>query len=763
VTSLTDVTSSGRAALPVTVRIAAWSARHRWLVVLLWFVGTIGLFVGSAASGGILTQNATGNSGFEQTESVQGNSVFSAAGPKRPAGEDVTVVMTGQPGAVQDPAFRSAVADVHADLTALTSAGHPVFASVVDPLAAPLTAGFVAPDGTGVRMTAHVSGSSDVVAPQMTAVRQALAKIAARYPAYAIHTVSNTLINQDINQVVNGDLEGSLKITIPATFLILLLAFGAVAAAIVPLVLAITALLAAIGLLGIYSHIVNPVSPYATQLIVLIGLAVAVDYSLFMITRFRAERRRGIGVQAATEIASATAGRAVFFSGLAVMISVASLFVLPDELFHSMAIGTIAVILVAVIGSLTFLPATLAILGRRIDWGRVPWFGRDRPEQSGIWSRLVRGVMRRPAIAAVVSAAFLLFLASPVLALRLGSTDITAFPQSIDGVQAIEQLQTHWPQGSLLSLDVVVTQAQQPQVVAAIEQLKAAGLRVPGLGEPVTVTPSGDGTVARVSFVMSGSANDDANHAIVREMRSSVVPGIFGGLPAVRTYVTGTAATNLDTNSVYTAALPFVFAFVLSLSFLLLLVAFRSIVVPIKAIILNLLSTGAAYGVMVLVFEKGFLKDQLGVVPTDVIEVWVPIFVFAILFGLSMDYHVFILTRIKELVDRGMPTIDAVAQGISATSGTVTSAAAIMVMVFAVFATLRLVIIRELGLGLAVAVLVDATVIRSVLLPATMRLLGDWNWYLPKALGWLPRVPLEAEPVQPDLETPAPVLIREGE
>jgi RND superfamily putative drug exporter len=415
-----------------------------------------------------------------------------------------------------------------------------------------------------------------------------------------------------------------------------------------------------------------------------------------------------------------------------------------------MALGTIAVILVAVVGSLTFLPATLSILGPRIDALRVPYFGRERPEESGFWSRLVRAVMRHPAITAATATLALLLLASPVLQLRLGSTDITAFPDSIDGVQAIEQLRQHWPQGSTLTLDVYVTSADQPATQAAIGHLRAQALQIPGLapaGDPVL---SGDGTIDDVAFVMGGTINDPANHAIVRQVRSTLVPVIFGGLPDVRVYVGGEAALAMDTTRIYTDSLPLVFAFVLSLSFLLLLVAFRSLVIPIKAILLNLLSTGAAYGVLVLVFQLGWFSDVLGVRPTDVIEAWVPIFVFAILFGLSMDYHVFILTRIKELVDRGMGSNAAVAHGISATSGTVTSAAAIMVVVFGIFATLRLVIIRELGLGLAVAVLVDATIIRSVLLPASMRLLGDWNWYLPRALGWLPRVTLEVE-----MEAPA--------
>jgi RND superfamily putative drug exporter len=734
-------------AAPTTVRIATWSARHRWLVFVLWFVATLGTFAVSAAVGGIKTQSATGNGGVASTESAQGLNVFSNAIGQKTETDSLTVVVSSPTLKVTDPPYQAAVADIVARLRGITNAGATVFPDVIDPLQQPPALGLVSPDLTSVRLTA--TGMDVVVADASDAVRQGLAAIRTAHPDLVIHGVSIRLINEDVNEVVSSDLDSSLKITIPATFAILLIAFGTVAAAVVPLVLAITALLAAFGLLGIYSQLLSPVSPYATQLVVLIGLAVAVDYSLFMITRFRTERRRGVDTQHAIEIASGTAGRAVFFSGLAVMISVAALYILPDELFHSMALGTIAVILVAVVGSLTFLPATLSILGGRVNAGRIPWFGRERPEESGFWSRLVRAVMRRPAITAASATLALLLLASPILQFRLGSTDITAFPESIDGVQAIEQLREHWPQGSTLTLDVFVTRADQTAQQAAISQLQAKALQIPGLSPAGDPTLSGDGTVADVAFVMGGTLNDPANHAIVREMRTTVVPAVFGGLPDVRVYVSGEAARALDATKIYADALPLVFAFVLGLSFILLLVAFRSLVIPIKAILLNLLSTGAAYGVLVLIFQEGWFKDVLHVRVTDVIEAWVPIFIFAILFGLSMDYHVFILTRIKEMVDRGMGSNAAVAHGISATSGTVTSAAAIMVVVFGIFATLRLVIIRELGLGLAVAVLVDATIIRSVLLPASMRLLGEWNWYLPRALGWLPRVTLEVETEAP--------------
>lgn len=750
---------SARRRPPTTVRVAVWSARHRWLVFGIWFVATLGTFALSQATGGIRAQSATGGSGRSTTEAAEGFRVFSDA---RPAGdfendEDFIATVTSSPGSISSPEFRTVVDDLVVTLGSLSVDGQPALKNVVNPFEVPASAGLIALDGTSVRIPARLPDfGSDAAINQ---IRQALDAVRARHTGYEIHSVSNTLINEDIDDVVSSDLDLSLSITIPATFLILLIAFGTFAAAVVPLVLAITSLLAAFGLLGLYSQAIAPVSPYATQLVVLIGLAVAVDYSLFMITRFRSERRRGADTQRAIEVASGTAGRAVFFSGLAVMISVAALYVLPDELFHSMALGTIAVILVSVAGSLTFLPAVLAILGRRIDFGRLPYFGRERPEESGFWSRLVRGVMRRPAVAALISIALLLVLAAPVLNIRFGTTDITAFPESIDGVVAIERLREHWPDGSILTADVIVTHAKDPAVQAAIEQLKTEGLKIQGLSAPVNVTPSLDGAVVDVTFVMSGTANDAHNHDIVRQLRSQVRPQVFGGLAGIDVYVTGDAAATMDVTRIYTDALPLVFAFVLGLSFLLLLVAFRSIVVPVKAILLNLLSTAAAYGVLVAVFQQGFMKDFLAVRPTDVIEAWVPIFIFAILFGLSMDYHVFILTRIKELVDRGAPTSEAVARGISVTSGTVTSAAAIMVVVFAIFATLRLVIIRELGLGLAVAVVVDATVIRSILLPAGMRLLGEWNWYLPRFLGWLPQVTLEVEdeaPHEPQSEELSP-------
>ena len=776
---------------PATVRIAMWSARHRWPVAALWFVATIGLLAISLQMGGINASDANENPNEQQIEASKAYDVFNAGGTNDPF-EQVIVVVGGVPGATSDPAFKATVADLVTRLGAsgapLDGVQTPTFSQLPDPFMAPPEAGLVSPDGSTVRIVGRIEGDETRVTPLIAPVLPILAEARAAHPELRIHAISSTFINDDINALINDGLDSTLSLTIPLTFIILLFAFGAIVASVVPLVLAITSLVAAFGILGIYSQVVGPVSPNATQLIVLIGLAVAVDYSLFMITRFRVERRAGRDRAKAIEVSSSTAGRAVFFSGLAVMISLAGLITLGVSLFTSMAIGTISVVFVSVVGSLTFLPATLSILGDRVNlgrpaawlprlavalplgpvsrWGRsaLAWLDRRAAQQegSGFWGRLVTWVMARPVAMTIASVAFLLLLASPVLFLKTGITDITAFPDSIDGVAGIKLLNEKWPQGTELQLQVVVTEADRPETQAAIERLKTDGLKIAGLNEPVEVTPSHDGKVALVAFTMGGNQNDDANRDIVRQVRAELNPAVFAGLPDVQTYVTGDSAFTVDVTKIYADGIPLIFGFVLGLSFLLMLVAFHSIVIPIKAILLNLLSVAAAYGVMVLVFERGWLAGPLGITPSGVIESWVPLFIFTILFGLSMDYHLFILTRIKEARDRGLESRAAVAKGISVTAGVITSAASIMVVVFAVFVTLKFTFIQQLGLGLAVAVFIDATIIRSILLPASMTLLGDWNWWMPRFLDWIPRVTIEGDPDEPvdageTIEAGAPV------
>ena len=754
--------------VPLTVRIATWSARHRWPVFVLWFVATFGILAASFAAGGIYTLDVNDDPNGPKLESETAYDVLGAGEPVAPS-ERLVVVIDGGPDAAHDAAFQQAVHQLVADLTAakatVDGVEQPTFDNIIDPFSIPpeQAGGVISPDASTVQVVGNIPGERPVVEQKLAPVPAIVDAARARLPNAQVHVISSTFINRDINQLISDELDGSLRFTVPITFLILLVAFGAIVASVVPLLLAITSLAAGYGFLGLYSRVVGAVSPNATQLIILMGLAVAVDYSLFMITRFRTERRARRDVIAAIETSSSTAGRAVFFSGIAVVISLGGLVTLGISLFTSMAVGTMAVVLVSVIGSLTFLPATLAIVGDRVNLGRpITWLPRllrargaldaierraARPPGSGFWARLVNAVMARPVVMTVLSAALLIAIASPVTRLRTGTTEITGLPSSIDGIAAIKLVNEKFPFGQNVRLDVVFTEANRADVRAAIAQLQDRILAIPGVSGPPTGRLSADGTAQLISFHLSGGRNDEANRAIVRQVRNELRPEIFGPIASTdaQMYVSGQAAATMDIVGIYTDATPRIFAFVLGLSFLLMLVAFRSIVIPIKAIFLNLLSTAAAFGVMVLVFHEGWLADQLGIVPGGVIESWVPIFVFTILFGLSMDYHLFILTRIKEARDRGLDSRAAVARGISVTSGTITSAASIMVVVFAVFVTFSFVFIQQLGLGLAVAVFIDATLIRSVLLPATMTLLGDWNWWLPRWLGWLPHLTIEAE------------------
>jgi uncharacterized membrane protein YdfJ with MMPL/SSD domain len=750
-----------------------WSARHRWLVFVLWFAGTIGALVASFAAGGIRTIDAFEDPNGPRLESEVAYEVLGAGEPVAPS-ERLVVVIDGGAGAALDPAFQQQVHQLVAELTAAESLEFdmdaPVFESVVDPFVAGPQSGLISPDGTTVQVVGTIPGEDEIVEQKLVPVPAIVDAAKARMPTAEIHIVSNTFINRDFNEVISGELDGSLRFTIPVTFIILLIAFGAIVASLVPLVLALTSLAAGYGLLGLYSQFASPVSANAAQLLVLMGLAVAVDYSLFMLTRFRTERQLGASVLDAIETSSSTAGRAVFFSGIAVVISLGGLLTLGISLFTSMAVGTMGVVLVSVVGSLTFLPATLAILGDRVNLGRpIMWLPRlfrargaldaldrraSRPPGSGFWARLVNAVMSKPVLLTVLSGALLLGLASPALRMRTGTTEITGLPSSIDGIAGIKKINEKFPFGQDIRVDLVITHADRADVKAAIATLKDRVGAISGVSGPTAERTNADGTVALVSYEMTGGRNDEANRAIVRQIRSEIRPVVFedGAFSDVDVYVSGQVARTLDIVGIYEAATPRIFAFVLGLSFLLMLVAFRSIVIPIKAILLNLLSTAAAFGVLVLVFFDGWFADELGITTGQVIESWVPIFVFTILFGLSMDYHLFILTRIKEARDRGLDSRAAVARGISVTSGTITSAASIMVVVFAVFVTFKFAFIQQLGLGLAVAVFIDATLIRSVLLPATMTLLGDWNWWLPRWLGWLPRVTIEGTAGEPEPE-----------
>jgi RND superfamily putative drug exporter len=743
---------------PATVRLAIWSARHKWLVLGLWLAAMFGSIVLSGSMGGqrSLSTAAQGGAGGE---SAAGRAVFAAADAVETS-ERFLLVVASSDGSLDTQPGREAIAAIAASLDGATATiegrSVPVFADdpvrggrrVLDPFAlvaldprlAPMV---ISADGSSVLIDARIEGSATEVQGKAEALRPILADHRAAHPDLRILALDAQLLYGDLIAYATGTTGWLVLVMLPVTLGILIVAFRALMAALVPLVLGITALIGAMGLVGIYSRLVHPVGIFAGEFVVLIGLAVAIDYSLFVITRFRAERARGRQSLVAIEVASATAGRAVLFSGLAVMVSLGSLIVIDDPTIRSCAIGSIAVVLVSLVGSLTFLPATLAILDRRLDRGRPPFLPADRGEGRGRLAHIVRAAADRPVVASVGTVVVLLIACVPIAGIRLGSpgNDLSVMPAPIEAVQAVQLIAEKWPSGSSQTLDVIVTDADAPATQAAIARLTSATTDVPGVIGPSRTSRSADGTVAVVSFSLAGGPNDAANHEIVRAMRTELVPAAFAGTAATA-YVSGDAAAALDYRDYYIGKLVLVVPVVLALSFLLLLVAFHSVAVPIKAILLNLLSAGSAFGFLVLVFQDGWLHAQTGIQP-GVIDASNPVMMFAILFGLSMDYEVFILCRIKEARDRGLSSADAVVKGVTITSGTVTSAAAIMVCVFAGFFAIGIRNIQEFALGLAVAVLVDATLVRSLLLPATMKLLGDWNWWVPRFLGWVPRMTIE--------------------
>jgi RND superfamily putative drug exporter len=784
---------------PWTVKVAVWSARHRFPVFAAWFVLIAGLMLGASVLGGQRSQSVM-DKGQTIGDSQIGWNVYNDANANVSGHVDTEffyLIVSSTSGQLDTPESRAEIAAMTQRLAEATAtydgATLPVFyadpagqmPAVVDPYALASVAPDQAPrvlsaDGTTAIITASISGGNDEAEAKATAVKPVVAELQKQYPNLTIYALNNRLINEDFGNYVNGSLDSLLLPTLIVTLLILLVACRSLIAAVVPIVLALSAIIGAMGLVGIYSQTVAPVSQYVGQIVVLIGLAVAVDYSLFVISRFRTERGRGnvsfcgiltrtassgwSGMRAALreqegqgrakigaiEVASSTAGRAVFFSGLAVMISLGGLLLINDDVFKSIAIGSISVVAISVLGSLTFLPATLAILDRWVFRFGLPVLARDRGEGRGIWGTIVRTATSRPVIAAGAAAVLLLAVAFPVSKLQLGSTtsDVSTLPHSVEGVRAWDLITQKWPAGRDLAIEVIVTNADQPATQAAIADYVSAlkSGRIAGVNASnVNVSTAGDGTVVDIAAPIPGGANDLANWDLAREFRGTIVPSYFGSLADTKVYVSGDAAFTMDYANWYGGQMPLVIVFVLGMSFLLLLVAFHSIVIPLKAIILNLLSAGAAFGVLVLLFQEGWLKDITGIRP-NVVEAWAPAMIFTILFGLSMDYHVFILTRVKEARDRGLPSTDAVVKGITITAGTVTSAAAIMVCVFGAFFTIQLAIMQELGIGLAVAILVDATLVRSLLLPSLMKLLGEWNWWMPSFLRWVPRITIEGEP-----------------
>jgi uncharacterized membrane protein YdfJ with MMPL/SSD domain len=680
-------------------------------------------------------------------ESGRADKTLHDAFPQR---TEESVLVQSEQLKASDPAFRAGVDDTIRRLEGARS---------VRDVAGPYEGdGRISKDDHSALIDFEIGGDPETATDRIDPALAATAAAAKANPELRIEQFGDASADKAISKQFGDDFKKAELTSLPITLLILVIAFGALVAASVPLLLALSGVAATIGLLAPIS-LLAPVDESINSVILLIGLAVGVDYSLFYLRREREERAAGRSEQASLEAAAATSGRAVLISGFTVMIAMAGMYLAGAATFQSFATGTILVVAVSVIGSLTVLPAVLSKLGDRVDRGRVPLLGRikARTARAGIWSHTVDRVLKRPLLSAVISGGVLLALALPTFAMETSVPGVDGLPQDLPVVQTYNRIQEAFP-GESIPANVVV-EAHDVTVgatAAAIEDLQAQAAKQGDLFEPgATTEASPDKTVANVAIPLAGDGTDATSNRALDELRDNLIPATVGQVDATTTSVTGMTAGTADFNDSMSSHIPWVFAFVLSAAFLLLMVTFRSVVIPLKAILLNLLSVGAAYGLLVLVFQEGWGESLLGFESTGAITAWLPLFLFVVLFGLSMDYHVFILTRIRELVDRGLRTDQAVAQGIKSTAGVVTSAAVVMVAVFSIFATLSSIEFKQMGVGLAAAILIDATIVRGVLLPATMKLLGEWNWWLPSWLEWLPRV--DVEPQLADVD-PAPAV-----
>jgi RND superfamily putative drug exporter len=672
--------------------------------------------------------------GSEQStgESAKAQTLLDQAGFKNHAGESV-LIQTHDRSAT-DPAFRHEIRTVVARLRQLDR---------IDALHSPLATGNqgqISKDGHSALIEFNMKGNADTASDRVEPVLNTVAALQRSAPRFTVAEFGDASSAHQESASVDNGLSKAETLSLPITFLVLLVAFGAFVAAGLPVLLAFSAVLASGGLVAAASHLVHA-SGATSSVMLLMGMAVGVDYSLFYLKREREERRAGHAHGEALERAAATSGRAVLASGITVLIAMAGMLLTGSKVFDSIGIGAMLVVFIAMVGSLTVLPALLGRLGDKVEKGRVR---RARP-QSRVWNAILRPVLRFPVPAAIASAGVLVVLALPALGLHTTLLGVSDLPHSIPVVRTYEKIQKAFPGAQTPAVVIVrARDVTSGQAQAAIAKLKRLALASGQADQPIQTTLNRDHTAAQIQVPLVGNGSNKASMAALQTLRDRVLPASLGQLPGATFAVTGETAGTHDFNMQIKHSFPLVFAFVLGLAFLLLLLTFRSLAIPLTSIVLNLLSVGAAYGVLVWIFQEGHLQGLLGFHSNGAVVTWLPLFLFAVLFGLSMDYHVFIVSRIKELRDRGLSTSDAVAGGIASTAGTVTAAAAVMVAVFAIFAWLPTLDIKQLGVGLAIAVLLDATLIRGVLLPATMKMLGEWNWYLPRWLDWLPRVNLEA-------------------
>jgi len=711
-------------------RMGRWSARHRKTAILGWIAFVIIAFAVGNAVG---TQQPDHEDYIG--DSGQAAKLFDDHFPKK--ADEQVIIQAPKGGHATDASVRKAV-----DQTVAAVSGKPGVTDVQSPFTKG-NEGQISKDGRSVLVEFSLKGDDDATQKLVGDTTAAIDKVKAANPGVFVGQFGAASGEKAITKAQNEDSAKSMQLSLPATLLILVVTFGALVAAGIPLLLGLTAVFATLGLIGPVSHLL-PMDNTVTEVVLLVGLAVGVDYSLFYLRREREERAKGASKLDAVHIAAASSGRAVLVAGSTVMVAMAGMFFAGLSIFTALGIGSIMVVAVAMIGSVTVLPAILASLGDRVDKGRIPFLHRLRRADgdSRVWSWILDKVLRRPAISAVLATGLLVVMALPAFGMHTVLSGTDDYSRKLEVMQVYDRMQAAFPGGQIPAVVAVeANDVTTPQIAAATKAMGDKAVATGQFNAPLSVDVSPDKHLAMVSIPMQGDGTDNASVQALETLRSGIVDSTVGRAPGVQhAYVTGEAAGTKDFNDLLKSKAPIVFAFVLTLAFVLLLVTFRSIVIPIKAIVLNLLSVGASYGLLTWIFQDGRFQDQLGYTANGGIASWLPIFLFVILFGLSMDYHVFILSRVREAFDRGMKTEDAVAHGIKATAGTVTSAAMVMVVVFAAFALQSGIEMKELGVGLAAAILIDATIVRAVLLPAVMKLLGKWNWYLPRKLDWLPKV-----------------------
>ena len=733
----------------IAARMGRWSASHWKTAVFGWLAFVIAAFyVGSMIVG---TKNIKDdNAGTGQSH--RADQILKDGFPKSDSLTEIVLVESSSK-TVSDPAFRSTVNDVIASVE-----GNAAVKNVKSPLdgAHPDQ---VSKDRRTAMVTWEMKGKYDHAKTKIDAIEAAVTKVGARHPSFYVGEAGAVSSQKAMDKLFNDQLKTAGERSIPITIIVLLLVFGALVAVGIPLLLALSGVLATVGLVALPSHLV-PMDQNVDAVILLIGLAVGVDYSLFYLKREREERAAGKGSRAAIEAAAATSGRSVLISGFTVMIAMAGMMFAGDKTYLGFGIATMMVVGIAMLGSLTVLPALLSKLGDRVEKGKIPFLHRGRRDgENRFWKRILAPVMRRPGIAAAIAGGALLVMALPVLNLHTAQSGLDVMPNSTPTVKTIKKINSAFGNGETSMTEVAIkanidSPATQHAIAALKTKVEAAHLNTGS----IDVTVNRSHTVARVDIPLVGKGTDAKSNAALSTIRNDILPTTVGQVRGAEYGVTGQTAQSADENSLLKRKAPIVFGFVLVFAFGLLLVTFRSIVIALKAVLLNLLSVGAAYGLLIAVFQWGWGESLLGFQGNGGIASWLPIFMFVILFGLSMDYHVFILSRVREAFDRGMKTEDAVAHGITTTAGVVSSAALVMVGAFAVFALMPILDMKEMGIGLAAAVLIDATIVRAVLLPATMKLLGDANWYLPKWLEWLPRLEHGDDPAPAQVE-PEPLRL----